>query len=121
MALCLYASFAPQGRTQSASILSIFQLFSQACQPKHYQEDLVGQALHQLLSSDQYSREDIWVQTKFTSLDGQDPNRVPYDKTKAAPDQVKESIEASRRNLRVDVIDSLVLHSPMRGGLQDEQ
>ena len=88
----------------------------QACQPKHYQEDLVGEALYQLISSGQCSREDIWVQTKFTSLDGQDPKRIPYDKSKPAPEQVKESIEVSRRNLKVDIIDSLVLHSPMRGG-----
>ena len=90
----------------------------QACQPKHYQEDLVGQALHRLLSSSKYKREDIWIQTKFTSLDGQDPNRIPYDRRKNAPDQVRESIEISRQNLRIEVIDSLVLHSPMRGGLQ---
>lgn len=89
-----------------------------ACQPKHYQEDLVGEALQQLLSSDKLNREDIWVQTKFTSLDGQDPNRIPYDKRKTPADQVRESIEVSRRNLRLEVIDSLVLHSPMRGGLQ---
>jgi len=89
-----------------------------ACQPKHYQEDLVGQALHQLFASGQYNREDIWVQTKFTSLDGQDPGRIPYDKTKTAPEQVKESIEVSRQNLKVDVIDSLLLHSPMRGEFQ---
>ena len=69
----------------------------QACQPKHYQENLVGQALHRLLSSNKYKREDIWIQTKFTSLDGQDPNRIPYDRRKNAPDQVRESIEISRQ------------------------
>ena len=78
----------------------------------------MGQALSQIFSSNKHKREDIWVQTKFTSIDGQDPKRIPYDKTKDAPEQVKESIEVSRRNLGVDVIDSLVLHSPMRGGLQ---
>ena len=93
-------------------------IFVQACQPKHYQEDLVGEALKQLISSGGYKREDIWIQTKFTSLDGQDPKRIPYDKFKAAPEQARESIEVSRRNLKCDVIDSLVLHSPMRDGLQ---
>ena len=47
-----------------------------------------------------YKREDIWIQTKFTSLDGQDPKRIPYDKFKAAPEQARESIEVSRRNLK---------------------
>jgi len=88
-----------------------------ACQPKHYQENLVGEALEEMLSS-QFKREDIWVQTKFTSLDGQDPARIPYDKRKTPSDQVRESIEVSRKNLRLETIDSLVLHSPMRGGLQ---
>jgi len=89
-----------------------------ACQPKHYQEDLVGQALQHLISSGRCKREDIWVQTKFTSLDGQDPNRIPYDKTKPPVEQVKESIQVSRSNLGLETIDSLVLHSPMRGGIQ---
>ena len=74
--------------------------------------------MKQLISSGGYKREDIWIQTKFTSLDGQDPKRIPYDKFKAAPEQARESIEVSRRNLKCDVIDSLVLHSPMRDGLQ---
>ena len=73
----------------------------------------------QLFSLGTHKREDIWVQTKFTSLDGQDPNRIPYDKLKPAPEQVKESIEISRQNLKVEVIDSLVLHSPMRGGFEE--
>ena len=75
--------------------------------------------MFQLFSSGVHKREDIWVQTKFTSLDGQDPNRIPYDKLKPAPEQVKESIEISRQNLKVEVIDSLVLHSPMRGGFEE--
>jgi len=90
-----------------------------ACQPKHYQEDLVGKALYQSFSSGQIKREDVWIQTKFTSIDGQDQKRIPYDKSKPLPDQVRESIEVSRKNLKIDVIDSLVLHSPMRGGFDD--
>lgn len=75
--------------------------------------------MNQLFSSGKHKREDIWVQTKFTCLDGQDPNRIPYDKSKPAPEQVKQSIEISRQNLKVEVIDSLILHSPMRGGFED--
>ena len=75
--------------------------------------------MYELFSSGQLKREDIWVQTKFTSLDGQDPNRIPYDKSKPAPEQARQSIEISRQNLKVEVIDSLVLHSPMRGGFEE--
>ena len=74
--------------------------------------------MHQIFTSGEHNREDVWVQTKFTSLDGQDPKRIPYDRNKTAPEQVKESIEVSRQNLKVDIIDSLVLHSPIRGEFQ---
>ena len=45
-----------------------------ACQPKHYSEPLVGQAIRDILNdkSLNLTREDIWVQTKYTSVDGQD-------------------------------------------------
>jgi len=85
-----------------------------ACQPKHYQEDLVGDALLEAFTSGKLLREETWIQTKFTSIRGQDPQRVPYDQKKALPDQVKESVQVSRCNLKVEVIDSLVLHSPER-------
>jgi len=87
-----------------------------ACQPKHYQEPLVGDALRDMLRTGVVKRDEVWIQTKFTSVDGQDPNRIPYDPRKSPPDQARESIEVSRKNLGVEVIDSWVLHSPMRGG-----
>ena len=45
---------------------------------------------------------------------GQDPERLPYDKDAVLEDQVRQSVQASLRNLQTDYIDSLVLHSPMR-------
>jgi len=60
------------------------------------------------------SREDIFIQTKFTSIDGQDPNSIPYDKTAPIPDQVRQSLDVSLKNLGVTYIDSLVLHGPLR-------
>jgi len=85
-----------------------------ACQPKHYQEHLVGDALQAAFTSGTLKREETWIQTKFTSLRGQDPNRIPYDKRKSLAEQVKESVQVSRKNLKVETIDSLVLHSPER-------
>eukprot|EP00804_Cyclotella_cryptica_P024652 CCRYP_001661-RA/>CCRYP_001661-RA protein AED:0.31 eAED:0.31 QI:593/1/1/1/1/1/2/165/263 len=58
-------------------------------------------------------RSDFFLQTKFTSINGQDPENVPYDKDAPLEEQVTQSLEASLRNLRTDYIDSLVLHSPM--------
>lgn len=98
----------------SGAFKSGFHGVDTACQPKHYQEDLVGNALYQNFTSGQLKREEVWVQTKFTSLNGQDPQRIPYDHNKSLPEQVSESVQVSRRNLKVEIIDCLVLHSPMR-------
>lgn len=85
-----------------------------ACQPKHYNEPGVGEGIAAFLRLGTVSRSDLYVQTKFTSVDGQDPKRVPYDRQLPLREQVLESCGVSRRNLGVDVLDCLVLHSPMR-------
>jgi len=99
-------------RLVTEAIEAGFRGIDTACQPKHYQEDLVGDALYKAFSSNQIQREDFWVQTKYTSLNGQDPKQIPYDARKSRPEQVAESVQVSRKNLKVAVIDSLVLHSP---------
>ncbi|CAD7961919.1 unnamed protein product [Amoebophrya sp. A25] len=86
-----------------------------ACQPKHYQEHLVGQALKELIDEGVITRQDVWIQTKYTSIDGQDANKVPYDKDAPLEEQVRQSVEVSRQNLQVEQIDSLVLHGPVKG------
>ena len=60
------------------------------------------------------SRKEIFIQTKFTSLDGQDPKNIPYEKSAKLQDQVYQSFEKSLKNLKTDYIDSYVMHSPMR-------
>jgi diketogulonate reductase-like aldo/keto reductase len=82
-----------------------------ACQPKHYHEPGVGEGLAACMNGE-LSRADIYVQTKFTSLAGQDPKRVPYDRRAGLAEQVAQSFEASLRNLRTSYIDCLVMHSP---------
>lgn len=86
-----------------------FRGIDTACQPKHYAEPLVGDAL--MLSG--IKREDLFIQTKFTPLDGQDPNTVPYDKEASLSEQVAQSFEVSKKNLKTSYIDSLLLHSPL--------
>jgi len=98
----------------SKALAAGFRGVDTACQPKHYQEDLVGDALFEAFSSGKLQREDVWIQTKYTSVNGQDPKRIPYDSRKSRPEQVAESVQVSRKNLKVEVIDSLVLHSPER-------
>jgi len=59
-------------------------------------------------------REDIFLQTKFTSLSGQDRSKpLPYDRSAPIREQVLASFETSLRNLRTTYIDSYVLHSPL--------
>ena len=58
------------------------------------------------------ARSDIYLQTKFTPFGGQDPENIPYDAEARIGEQVRQSFEVSLRNLRIDYLDGLVLHSP---------
>lgn len=83
-----------------------------ACQPKHYDEPGVGEGVARALAAG-LAREQLYLQTKFTPLSGQDPRRVPYDAKASLPEQVRQSAQASLRNLRSTYLDCLVLHSPL--------
>jgi diketogulonate reductase-like aldo/keto reductase len=89
-----------------------FRGIDTACQPKHYNEPLVGTAL-QRLKDHGIEREALFLQTKFTPLAGQDPRQVPYEKNAPIELQIAQSFETSKNNLQTEYIDSLVLHSPM--------
>jgi diketogulonate reductase-like aldo/keto reductase len=83
-----------------------------ACQPKHYHEAGVGAGLAACLNSG-LTRADIYLQSKFTPVNGQDPERMPYDPKASLAKQVAQSFETSLRNLRTSYLDGLVLHSPL--------
>jgi len=89
-----------------------FRGIDTACQPKHYNEPQVGEALA-AVADEGITRNEIFLQTKFTPLPGQDPATVPYDPAASLAEQVTQSFETSQRNLQTDRIDSLVLHSPL--------
>lgn len=104
------------------AISSGFKGVDTAAQPKHYREDLVGQGIRRVLSEDKISRDELFIQTKFTSVNGQDPNRMPYNPTASISEQVHTSIKSSLMNLRPSAeesnsestyLDCLVLHSPL--------
>ena len=80
-----------------------------ACQPKHYREDLVGAAVTQASIA---VRADLFLQTKFTLPDNQDPSSIPYDANAKLEDQVLQSVARSLQNLQTDYLDALLLHSP---------
>lgn len=104
------------------AMCSGFKGIDTAAQPKHYREDLVGQGIGRALSEDKITRDDLFIQTKFTSVNGQDPNKMPYNPTASISEQVHTSIRSSLRNMRPlaeesssesTYLDCLVLHSPL--------
>jgi diketogulonate reductase-like aldo/keto reductase len=89
-----------------------FRGIDTACQPKHYDEPGVGAGIAASLKQG-LTRADLYVQSKFTALSGQDPNRIPYDPKAPLPQQVTQSVAVSLKNLRTDYLDCVLLHSPM--------
>jgi diketogulonate reductase-like aldo/keto reductase len=89
-----------------------FRGIDTACQPKHYDEAGVGAGVTACLDSE-LTRGDLYLQTKFTTLSGQDPRQIPYNPSSALPEQVAQSFAASLRNLQTDYLDCLILHSPL--------
>ena len=113
----LYGTAWKKGETARLVEMAVrkgFRGIDTACQPKHYNERGVGEALDRLYAAGFVARQDLFLQTKFTSVNGQDPNDIPYDKEAPLSDQVRQSLLASLSNLRTTYLDSLVLHSPMK-------
>ena len=89
-----------------------FRFIDTACQPKHYHEPGVGAGWRAAADELGLKREDIFLQTKFTDLAGQDPNNLPYDPSAPLEEQIRTSLAVSLKNLQTDYIDSLVMHGP---------
>jgi len=89
-----------------------FRGIDTACQPRHYDEAGVGAGIAAALAGG-LQRGQLYVQTKFTPVSGQDPARIPYDPRAPLAEQVRQSFAASLANLRTDYLDALVLHSPL--------
>ena len=103
-------------RLVQLAVESGFTAIDTANQLIHYQEALVGEAL-QSLAAKGVKREGLFLQTKFTSADGQD-HRTPYDASADLTTQVKQSFDSSLQHLHTDYLDSYVLHAPFsRRGL----
>ncbi len=96
-----------------------FKAIDTANQLIHYDEAKVGDALLELYKKG-ISREQLFLQTKFTSVNGQD-HRTPYDASADLSSQVKQSMDSSLKHLHTDYLDSYVLHGPYyRRGLSTE-
>jgi diketogulonate reductase-like aldo/keto reductase len=88
-----------------------FRAIDTANQRKHYFEEGVGQGLQAFLATRRASRDELFLQTKFTYARGQD-HRKPYDENASYTVQVEQSFASSLQHLGTDRIDSYVLHGP---------
>jgi diketogulonate reductase-like aldo/keto reductase len=96
-----------------------FTAIDTANQLVHYDEARVGEALLQLATQG-ITRDKLFLQTKFTSINGQD-HRLPYDARASITTQVQQSFASSLAHLHTDYLDSYVLHGPYsRRGLGAE-
>jgi diketogulonate reductase-like aldo/keto reductase len=92
------------------AVASGFKAIDTANQLIHYQEAMVGEALR-ALAKQGIARDALFLQTKFTSVDGQD-HRTPYDANADLTTQVRQSFDSSLSHLHTDYVNSYVLHGP---------
>jgi len=97
-------------RLVQSAVSSGFAAIDTANQIIHYDEALVGEALL-ALDKKGVKRERLFIQTKFTSVGGQD-HRTPYDASADITTQVGQSFDSSLKHLHTDYVDSYVLHGP---------
>lgn len=88
-----------------------FRGIDTACQPRHYNEKQVGEAIKKAEELG-VARTSLHVQTKFTPPGGQDSGTIPYDPQAPLEEQIRESFRVSQKNLQTHYVDCLILHSP---------
>ena len=112
----LYGTAWKEDQTRRLTELALRQGFrgiDTANQRRHYHEAAVGQAVAAAVAQGLVTREDLFLQTKFTFREGQD-HRLPYDPAAPIAVQVEQSFASSLEHLGVEVIDSYLLHGPSR-------
>jgi diketogulonate reductase-like aldo/keto reductase len=110
----MYGTAWKEERTEALTRLALeagFRAIDTANQRKHYFEAGVGAALQSALRAGDVSRSELFLQTKFTFVAGQD-DRLPYDRAAAVAQQVAQSFDSSLLHLGTDYLDSYVLHGP---------
>jgi diketogulonate reductase-like aldo/keto reductase len=113
----LYGTAWKEDRTASLTELALragFRGIDTANQRRHYVEAAVGDGLAAAYHAGVVTRDAVFLQTKFTYLDGQD-HRLPYDPAADLSTQVAQSMASSLEHLRTDHVDSYVLHGPASG------
>jgi diketogulonate reductase-like aldo/keto reductase len=98
-------------RLTRMAIDSGFRGIDTANQRRHYFEAGAGAAIAGAIAAGVVRREELFLQTKFTHRPGQD-HRLPYDADAPIATQVRQSFASSLEHLRVERIDSYILHGP---------
>jgi diketogulonate reductase-like aldo/keto reductase len=110
----LYGTAWKEDRTPSLTELALrsgFRAIDTANQRRHYFEAGVGEGLGAAYRAGIVTRDDLFLQTKFTYARGQD-HRLPYDPVACLATQVSQSIASSLEHLGTDHVDSFILHGP---------
>jgi diketogulonate reductase-like aldo/keto reductase len=110
----LYGTAWKEDRTPALTELALrvgFRGIDTANQRRHYFEEGVGQGLAAAYRAGIVTRDDLFLQTKFTDQRGQD-HRLPYDPAVKLSVQVEQSMASSLDHFGTDRVDSYVLHGP---------
>jgi diketogulonate reductase-like aldo/keto reductase len=110
----IYGTAWKEDNTERLTTLALqqgFRAIDTANQRKHYYEQGVGFGIQSFLAKKTCQRTDLFIQTKFTYVSGQD-ERLPYDKHVSLTEQVEQSLRSSLEHLQTDYLDSYILHGP---------
>jgi diketogulonate reductase-like aldo/keto reductase len=110
----LYGTAWKEDRTQTLTEKALragFRGIDTANQRKHYHEAAVGQAIAAVIADGIVTRDELFLQTKFTFRGGQD-HRLPYDPAAPVEQQVAQSFASSLEHLQTDHVDAYLLHGP---------
>jgi len=113
----LYGTAWKEDRSAALTELALrtgFRGIDTANQRRHYFEAGVGEGLSAAYRAGVVTRNDLFLQTKFTYQRGQD-HRLPYDPAARLAIQVAQSLASSLDHLGTDYVDSYVLHGPSSG------
>ncbi len=110
----MYGTAWKEDRTAALVELALqagFRAIDTANQRRHYFEEGVGQGLAAAYRVGIVTRDELFLQTKFTYQRGQD-HRLPYDPAASLSVQVAQSLASSLEHLGTHRVDSYVLHGP---------
>ncbi len=110
----IYGTAWKEDRTPALTELALrmgFRAIDTANQRRHYFEAGVGEGLAAAYRAGVVTREDLFLQTKFTYQRGQD-HRLPYDPAASLSVQVAQSMASSLEHLATSYVDSYLLHGP---------